>query len=295
MARILVTGGTGFLGLHVLAAARAAGHDVTLLSRDPAAALTRLSGVPILEGRIHEDVDLTDVITACAPDAVIHAAAVVDNHDPALIQVNVGGTARLIAALTARPRPARLVYVSSFAVEDPPPTAYSESKQGAEALVQLSKLPWVIVRPSLIYGPGDTSNGPRLVASLAAGPMLLPGGGATRIQPVHVADVAAALVEACTRDQALGRTYRLGGADAISVRDYRKRVRDLSGGSARFVSLPLPLVSLVARAASLLGRPGAAGVVSFHRHGHEVDSSDATRDLGFSPRTIEAGLTETYA
>ncbi len=293
--KLLITGGTGFLGRHLVAAAKNAGHQITVMSRQASEATGLPEDVVTVNGMIREGVDLTEAIATAHPDAVIHTAAVVDDNSSELLPVNVGGTAALVAAMEAASPNPRLVYVSSFAVEDTPPTAYSRSKEQAESLVASSSLPYVLMRPSLIYGPGDTSNGPRLVQSLRSGIQWLPGGGSVKIQPVHVADVAKALITAAESDAPLGKTYRLGGPEPISVASYRGAVRDIAGGSARLLPMPRPLLGIAARIAAILGRPRGLSVLAFHRQDHLVDSSEAIKDLGFAPRPLQDGLEETYS
>lgn len=294
--KILVTGGTGFLGRHLLRAARAGGHAVTIVSRNPSRVPELADQATLVAGDVREGVSLVDTFAAAAPDAVIHAAAIVDHRDPDLLAVNVGGTAEVVAAARALSTPPRLVYVSSFAVEDPPPTEYSRSKEAAEAVVTgQDDVPWVIVRPTLIYGPDDGGTTPALVEALKSGVHALPGGGTARISPVHVDDVAAALVAACERDDVEGGRYRLGSADGISVRDYRAAVRDTTGGRARFVTLPLGLLGAAGAALRMLGKPGVSRVVAFHRHGdHVVDNTDAIADLGYAPRTVRDGVADAF-
>ena len=290
---ILVTGGAGFVGRHVVSLARRHGHAVTIWTRRP----------PPAEGagdarRIAADLARPESVAAALaqapPEAVVHAAAVMLGTRAELDAVNVEGTRALVQGLARLPRAPRLVHLSSFAVEDTPPTPYSESKSVGEDVVRSSGLPWVILRPTLIYGPDDGSNTQRLVESLRAGTMWLPAGGRTAIQPVHVDDVAAACLEAAVRADAVGCTLPLGGPEPVSVRAWREAVREASGGRARIRSVPLPVVAAAARGAALLGKRGALGVVAFHRATHAVDSSEAARVLGFRPRALDAGLAETF-
>jgi NADH dehydrogenase len=299
--QVFMTGGSGFLGRHVVAALLAGGHRVCVLTRDPTAAraAARVHGLPaggvdFLQADLASPRSLQGAFADPAPDVVVHAAALLDAPPDDLEHVNVGGTRALLEALATSARPPRLVLVSSFATEDFPPTPYSESKLRAEALVRESGLPFVIVRPTLIYGRGDGQNTARLVAALRSGTMWLPGGGRTRIQPVHVEDVAAACVAAATAGPAIGRTYRLGGPEPVSVRAFREAVRDASGGRAHIRALPLAVLALGAPLLALAGRRGAAGVLAFHRADHAVDSSDAQRDLGLRPRDLAQGLAETF-
>jgi NADH dehydrogenase len=295
--KLAVTGGAGFLGRHVVALGAAAGHALRVLSRDPEAA-ARVVGQG--EGVTTERFDLArpaETIRAWAddpPDVLIHAAAVIEGTPEELNAANVEGMAALIEALTDLPRPPRVVLVSSFATEDTPPTPYSDSKLAAETLLRESELDHVILRPSLIYGPGDRGNAAGVADRLREGTMWLPAGGRTTIQPVYVEDVAAACLAAAERADVLDKTYRLGGPEPVSVRGFRKALRDASGGHARIRGIPLPLFALAARGAALLGKRGALEVLAFHRVTHEVDSSKATSDLGFRPRSLAEGLALTF-
>ena len=109
-----------------------------------------------------------------------------------------------------------------------------------------------------------------------------------------MADVAGAILQAASAPRAVGKVYRLGGPEPVSVRDFRTAVRDATGGQATIRSIPLPLFALSAHALALLGRRGPAGVLAFHRADHAVDSADARADLQFRPRSLEQGLRETF-
>lgn len=291
---ILITGGAGFLGRRILAAARAAGHSVVITSRRPEGVGGLPPGVRAVAADLGSASSLAALLREHAPDAVVHAAAVIDNDAPDLVRVNVDGTALLCDAVAACPG-TRLVFVSSFAVEDPPPTPYSESKRQAEDVVRRSGVPAVVLRPTLIYGPDDGSNTARLVERMRAGRQWLPRGGRSLIQPVFVDDVAQAVVAAAERPAAVGRTYRLGGAAPVSVRAYREAVRDATGGHAVIASIPLPLFALLAHGLARLGKGGPLGVLRFHQVDHVVDASDARRDLDFAPRPLAAGLAATFS
>lgn len=291
--RLFVTGGSGFLGRRIVAAALGAGLDVTVLSRR-ASPPGLPEGVATMTGDVTDTAALPEALARARPDVVIHAAAIVTNEDPHLHNVNVTGTANLTSAMERlQPRP-RMVYVSSFTVEDIPPTPYSESKLEAEAVVRAGPLPFVILRPTLIYGPGDANNTDILVKRMRGGNMWLPAGGTALIQPVFVDDVAAACVAAATRPGLEGKTYRLGGDAPLSVCAWREAVRDATGGAGRIRSIPLPLYGLAARSLAVLGVRKPLGVLQFHLADHAVDGTDARRDLGFSPRPVSAGLEATF-
>ena len=292
--KLFVTGGAGFLGRKICAAALAQGHEVVAMSRHPERAQSLPDGVTLVAGELTDEQQLSDLLAQIQPQALIHAAAVVTNDDPQLRPVNVGGTQALIAAMKAQEQPPRLALVSTFSVEDIPPTAYSESKREAETLVRESGLDHVILRPALIYGPGDSTNTPALVSRMSSGSHWIPAGGATRIQPVFVEDAAAAIVAAATLPDIAGQTYRLAGPEPVSMRAYREAVRDATGGRAVVRAIPLGLFGLAAGVLALLGKAGAQQVLLFHQADHAVDIENSRKDLGFSPRSLAAGLAQTF-
>lgn len=292
--KLFVTGGAGFLGRRICAAAVAAGHDVVVMSRHPERVRGLPDGVALVAGELTDEEQLTGLIAQARPDALIHAAAVVTDDDPRLQPVNVGGTGALIAAMKALGSSPRLTHVSSFSVEDIPPTPYSESKLEAEGLVRASELPFVVLRPTLIYGSGDSTNTQALVERMQSSSHWLPAGGATRIQPVFVEDAAQAIVSAAVLPGIEGRTYRLAGPEPVSVRAYREAIRDATGGRAVVRTIPLGLFGLAARALALVGKRSALHVHQFHLADHAVDIEDSRRDLAFSPRSLASGLVASF-
>jgi NADH dehydrogenase len=291
--RLFVTGGSGFLGRRIVAAAADAGHEVTVLTRREA--VHDMPGhVTVVRGDVTDTGAFPQRLRDATPEVVIHAAAIIPNDDPHLTFVNVTGTANVVSALEQAGTRPRMVFVSSFAVEDVPPTPYSESKLAAEAVVRASQLPFVILRPTLVYGAGDANNTAALVQRMQAGTQWLPGGGQARIQPVHVDDVAAACLAAATVQGIEGRTYRLGGPEALPVARYREAVRDATGGAGRIKAIPLSLYGLAARSLALIGIRRALGVLQFHQTDHSVDIAEARRDLGFDPTPLDEGLSLTF-
>jgi NADH dehydrogenase len=293
--KLFVTGGAGFLGRWICATALEGGHELVVMSRHPERVIGLPEGVTVVEGELTDAEQLTRVIGEARPDTVIHAAAVVTDDDPRLQPVNVGGTEALIGSMQALGGSPRLTHISTFAVEDIPPTPYSESKLLAEELVRAAGLPFVVLRPALIYGNGDGTNTPALVERMQSGSHWLPAGGSTRIQPVFVEDAARAIVAAAVLPGIEGKTYRLGGPEPVSVRAYREAVRDATGGRAVVRSIPLGLFGLLARVLALVGKQGAKQVHQFHVADHAVDIEDSRRDLQFSPRSLAAGLASTFA
>ncbi|UYY59520.1 NAD-dependent epimerase/dehydratase family protein [Sphingomonas sp. S2-65] len=186
MSTIAVTGGTGFVGSHLIELALAAGHQVRALARRDQA---ERQGVTWIRGDLAAR---EAMITLCAgAEAVIHVAGVVNAPDRAGFAAgNIDGTRNMLrAAADAGVR--RFVHVSSLAAREPRLSAYGWSKAEGDALVQASGLDWTIVRPPAIYGPGDLEM-LELFKLAKHGLALLPPGG--RLSVIEVGDLGRLLL-----------------------------------------------------------------------------------------------------
>lgn len=146
-----LTGGTGFVGRRVIAQAVGQGWHVRALTRRAQPAEPNVSWV---RGALDKPESLSELVAQA--DAVVHVAGVVNTPDVAGFTAgNVTGTrAMLDAAHAGGVR--RFVHVSSLSAREPQLSAYGASKRAGEDLVAASDLDWTIVRPSGVYGPGDT-------------------------------------------------------------------------------------------------------------------------------------------
>jgi len=180
---LAVTGGTGFVGRHLLRLVTGLGHHVRALTRSPQPAQP---GVSWISGTLADPGALCE-----GADAVIHLAGVVNARTRAEFDAgNVAGTAALLAAAKSA-SVCRFVHVSSLAARKPGLSLYGASKAAGEALVEASDRDWIIVRPPGVYGPGDTEMLP-FYRMIARGVALLPGDG--RFSLIEVGDLAAALL-----------------------------------------------------------------------------------------------------
>jgi farnesol dehydrogenase len=301
--KVLVTGGTGYLGSAVVRALAHAGHDPVVFSRNAVP--------PGIAGDIRD----TRVVTAAAAgvDAIVHTAALVAvwRREPSEFDaVNVGGLQSVLAAARTQ-RVNRIIYTSSFLALAPagqpqPLTAnhYQRTKVAARDVARRSAadgMPIVTLYPGVIYGPGPVTEG-NLVSRLMRDQLhgRLPGViGAEHIWSFSfVDDVAAAHVAAVNHPNP-GREYAVGGVNAPqgSIYDF---VRDRRG---RAVPPRLPYALATAGAfaceaiAALSGRPPllTRGVVDIFRHDWPLDSSAAERDLGLRTTSLMDGFERTLA
>ena len=184
--KLAVTGGTGFVGSHLLDVALAAGHHIAALTRRDQQPRENLMWVPGDLGdrdALHRLVD--------GADAIIHVAGTISAPNAAAFEKgNVAGTLAMLAAATAGGI-RRFVHVSSLAAREPKLSLYGASKAKAEELVHSSGLDWTIVRPPAVYGPGDKET-LELFRMAKLGLMLMPPKG--RVSVIHADDLARLLL-----------------------------------------------------------------------------------------------------
>lgn len=321
MKNILVTGGTGFVGLHTVRALLERGDRVAMLGRDfsRADALIAAGAEPIVA-------DLRDraaIAAACAGrDAVLHIGALsapwgrrADFH-----AINVDGTANVIAGCRQH-NVGRLVAVSSPSVlfngrdqalltdASPYParfiSVYSETKKLAEDLVNAAYrngLPSVILRPKAIFGPGDTTLLPRLVEAARQGRLPQIGDGRNLVDLTYVDNVVHALLLALESDAALGKTYTITNNEHVPLWDVIRTVLSELGLSTQLRRVPLRVALLVASLmearAAITGREPLLTrySVAILARTQTYDISAAMRELGYAPLvSVGEGVQRTLA
>ncbi len=247
--RLAITGGTGFVGGHLIRLAVASGHAVQALARRPQ---PDTPGVAWIAGALDRPESLAALVSRA--NAVIHVAGVVNAADRAGFAAgNIAGTGAIIAAMAGA---GRLVHVSSLAAREPGLSDYGWSKAGAEDAVRASPLRWTMVRPPAIYGPGDTEM-LELFRMARRGFVALPPGG--RVSIVHVADLARLLLTLAERGVALGDTLEPddGVAGGWDHRDLARAIGVAVGRRAVPVPVPAALLRLGALADGLVRRGSA--------------------------------------
>ena len=184
--KLAITGGTGFVGGHLLGLALAAGHQVQALTRRSQPAR---DGVTWIDGALDRPESLDRLVEGA--DAVIHVAGVLNARDAAGFETgNVAGTTAMLVP-AEKAGVSRFVHVSSLAAREPKLSMYGASKARSEALVEASPLSFAIVRPPAVYGPGDRET-LELFRMAARGVVLLPPKG--RLSVIHADDLARLLL-----------------------------------------------------------------------------------------------------
>jgi uncharacterized protein YbjT (DUF2867 family) len=251
---ILVTGATGFVGSHVLK--RLEGGPRRAMVRDG----SKLSGgkdLEVVEGDLTRPETLEAAVAGV--DTIIHAAAITaDAKEPypgAYRAINQRGTENLVAA-ARKAGVKRMVVMSGLGTRPAAEGTYMATRQGMEEAVRTSRLPFVILQPSVLFGDGAPFV--KALAALARRSPVVPvlGNGQLRFQPFWVEDLVTCLLEAVEDSSLDGRSIPLGGSEYATLREIQETISEVLGKRRLMAPLPLPVARVQARVMSaVLPRP----------------------------------------
>jgi len=317
MERVLVTGGTGFIGRHLLKGLLARGYAVRALTRrDPPP--TSSPGLEWVPGRLEDPASLQAALKGC--EGVFHLAGLVQARTPAeFFRVNADGTARLVEAVAQTGRPMRLIYVSSLAAVGParddgavdettpprPISPYGESKLRGEAYVRQAppSVAWTILRPPVVYGPGDRAVLPYFRLA-ARGWHVFFGPPDRRFSLVYVQDLVEGIVRVYECAQTHGKVYFIADPRPYTWTDVAETMTRLFGYERpRRLTVPTGLLWVAAvllEAWSVLRkRPtffDRDKLRELLQSNWVCRVENLRQDTGFCPRyTLEEGFRETIA
>jgi 2-alkyl-3-oxoalkanoate reductase len=311
--KALVTGGSGFLGRHLVQRLLQEGEVVWALARTPQTASQLKSlGAGVVEGDIRRWSSLRQAVQGM--DVVFHCAGKVEPTGRWIdfLEVNVLGTERLIQAALEQGVP-RIVHVSSVGIYGPQPggTVIAEDEDydpnpGARGFYTRSKIeadqvaswyarqraaPITLIRPGTIYGPGGRGRLVRAGARLGRLNVVF-GDGQNLLPLAYVDNVVDALLCAARSEVGNGRAYNIVDDDQVSQRLYVERLGQALGPRQSIVYLPMPVVRLLATGADL-GRAALRGRRSpqglYHRIARSLqsvryDTARAKQELAWYPR-----------
>jgi len=255
--RVLVTGGTGFVGTHLVNALLRRGHSVAVLARHPDRARNRYNRpVDKMRGDVLHPASLAPAIAG--RDAVIHLVGIIhEKGEQTFDRMHRIAVENVVtAARDAGVR--RLLHMSAMGTSADSPSEYSRSKAAGELAVRESPLDWTIFRPSIIFGPGDGFVS-LLAPIVEKNPLFIPviGRGETRFQPVSVYDVARVFGDALEKSETIGKAFEVGGPDILTLNEIYREIATVLGKRRKpLVHLPVWWGSLLARFFELLARRG---------------------------------------
>ena len=292
--RVFLTGGSGFAGRRLIDVLVRQGSPLVLLDRSGTLAhLTTDDGaITTVRGDLLEPERYADALATA--DVIVHLAASTGRapaheHSRTIAE----GTAALLAA-SAAAGVERFLFVSSIAAKFPDQRGYpyAQAKLRAEASVRASGLRYTILRPTMVLGPGSP-----ILAALEklAGLPVIPifGDGRTKVQPIHVDDLAEFIAAVLVDDRFRGETLEVGGARMLSIEDLVQEIR-MSKRATRGRALHLPMGAILGavRAAEAVGLgpllPLSTGQLATFRFDGTIESNSLFESRRDSMRDVPA-------
>ncbi|HTO66685.1 MAG TPA: complex I NDUFA9 subunit family protein [Bradyrhizobium sp.] len=299
---VTVFGGSGFLGRHVVRALAKRDYRIRVAVRRPELAghlqpLGRVGQIHAVQANLRYPAS----VEAAMRDSLlaINLVGILTESGEQTFQA-VQGIGAGTVAQAARAAGARMVHVSAIGADAQSASRYARAKAAGEQAVLAATPDATIMRPSVVFGPEDQFTN-RFAALARMAPVLpLIGGGATRLQPVYVGDVATAVADAADGKTKPGGIYELGGAEVLTMREIMETILAIIERKRMLLSLPFGLARL--KAAFLQFAPGALKLTPDQVELLRVDNvvSDAAKaagltlqGLGITPDSLEA-IAEQY-
>jgi NADH dehydrogenase len=292
MARVVtVFGGSGFIGRYVVRRLARTGKTVRVAVRDTERALFlktagRLGEIVPLHAPVSDDGAVKRAVEGA--DWVVNLVGVLTESRATSFQsIHADGAAR-VARAAAAAGVKRLVHVSAIGADPASDSRYAASKGDGENAVRAAFPGATILRPSIVFGPEDNFFN-RFAGMTRMLPFMPVIEGATRMQPVYAGDVADAVLAALRSDDAIGKTYELGGPKVWLFVDLLAYILKVTGRNLSLVNMPVPLVRLQACLLEML--PGKLltrdQLKMLARDNVVASNALGLSDLDISPHAVE--------
>jgi NADH dehydrogenase len=222
--KILVTGGTGFVGTHVVNELLRRKHEVAVLARRPESARNRYNlPVSVVAGDVLDPASVRRA--AEGREAVIHLVGIIAEEGEQTFDRIHREAAENVARAAGDAGVRRLLHMSAMGSSEDSPSEYGRTKAAGEKAVRQSSLEWTVFRPSIIFGPGDG------FVSLLAGvvrrnPGFIPviGPGTTKFMPVSIHDVARVYADSLEKPESVGEVFEVGGPETFTLNEIYREI-----------------------------------------------------------------------
>ena len=294
---VTVFGGTGFVGRQVVRALAKQGWRVRVAARNVGRGyrlrmLGDVGQIEVVQANLRNPVSVGRALDGA--EACVNLVGILyESGRQGFQSLHAMGAGTVAEAAAARGI-TRLAQVSAIGADEASPSRYARTKAMGETAVRAAVPTAVILRPSVVFGPEDDFFN-RFAALASISPALpLPGGGATRFQPVFVTDLAAAIAKAVTDPDCAGQTYELGGPGVFTFRELMAFVLRETGKGRLLLPLPWGIAGLIGRVAALSSIIGLAPVLtadqveSLREDNVVTEGAAGFAELGITPRSVEA-------
>ncbi|MDA8098803.1 MAG: complex I NDUFA9 subunit family protein, partial [Nitrospiraceae bacterium] len=247
-------------------------------------------GVEVVPGDINDRDSLDEAATGC--DRVIHLVGIIqEGRGFTFRSVHVDGTRNVLAA-AKRAGVKQFFHQSALGTREHAKSEYHKTKWEAEGLVKSSGLAYTILRPSLIYGPGDLFT-IRLAEMIRRSPVLpVIGSGTSKIQPIYIDDVTACIAKVVTGEAFLNRTFEIGGPEQLNYETVTKEIASVLGVRRPTVHMPLLFMRTMAKVAEavLPTPPVTTDQLIMLQEDNVCDLKDIREAFGIEPVKFAEGL-----
>ncbi|MGR3173233.1 MAG: SDR family oxidoreductase [Candidatus Scalindua sp.] len=282
--KILVTGGTGFTGRRVLSLLAGRGQIRCLVRSGSMVTNIEKLKHEVAYGDLSDPESLVKAMDGC--EALINIASMGFGHIPGIVRCAENAGIK------------RAIFISTTAIFTHLNTNSKSIRQEAEDCVMRSSLEWTILRPTMIYGTPEDRNMIRLLAFIRRWRvMAIPGSGQKSQQPVHVDDVAKAIVDAFFSEQTIHKSYNISGRHPLDFNQIVDLAAKALGIRVYKVHVPFTLIRICFKIYELLvsnPRLKEEQILRLNED-KEFDHTAARKIFGFNPISFEDGITKEVA
>ena len=279
MQKILVTGATGFTGSHTVHALIAAGYDVVCFVRENSdRRFLPVDKVAFAIGNLEDCESLTAALSGC--EALVNIASLGQGHADNIVKG--------IEASQVK----RAIFISTTALFTNLNAGSKTARIAAEKRVKDSSLDYTLLRPTMIYGNARDRNICRLVRYIKKWPVLpVFGSGEFLLQPIHVDDVAQAIVKALGSTNTIKKAYNISGAKALTYNQLATETKQACNRRVALFHLPhIPLIWLLRHIERWIRLPIKAEQIERLNEHKDFSHIEAHNDFGFAPRSFKDGI-----
>jgi len=297
---IAIIGGTGFVGRAIVEKLAATGARILIMARNTERAKSlkvfgAVGQISAVAGNALNDADLAAILEPA--DMVVNLIGILAPSGRQKFETLQAELPGRIGKMAAQNGIENIVHISAIGASLKSPSLYARTKAEGERALLRQFPSAVILRPSVVFGPGDGLFTRFAQMAMLAPALPLIGGGRNRMQPVYVGDVADAVVAALANISAQGQIYQLGGPHIYSFADLMRFILKATERRRMLVSVPFPVMAIPAFFAGLLPNPPITGdqLKLLKTDNICAKSAPGLAELGITPTAIEAIVPEYLA
>ena len=291
--RILITGAGGFIGTHLIRALSLQ-HEIVACVRNPQHLKNRILGIKTVTVNFSANLSVGDWLPLLQDvDVVINAVGIIRETRHQTFDLLHHQVPCILFHACEQAGVSKVIQISALGADDSALSQYHLSKKAADNYLQQRDIDWVIIKPSLVYGPGGKSAA--LFKALAALPVIpVVEAGEQLVQPIHIDDLCKTITTLLTAEAPARISIDVVGPTPISVKNMLLQYRQWLGITSRkILKVPYPFALLAGKVGGYLGYTSLSGeAIQMLKQGNTGDVSTLQQTLDISPRPLATALYE---